>query len=353
MQNLYVWANILTSVAKVTILDIAKELNLAFSTVARALNDHPNISNNTKDLVRKAAERLGYHKNEIASSLRSGRSNIIGVLVPSIDVTFFSSVVHGIESVMNKHGYSILLYQSQETVKQEDRGIETFIKSRVDGIIASISLETEQANSFRSIVEEQHMPLAFFDRVLPDLIVPSVTINDYKGGFIATEHLIQAGYKKIVHITEKRNLLIFSERKRGYMDALKTYGLPVDERLILSGPLSIEFGRQGVRDLTAKGIDFDAFFTLEDFTAMGVIQELKAMGRKIPEEVGVIGFANEAFCSLVTPTLSTIDQQTVKMGEEIALLFLKMNKNGKGISDEDKQIILEPILKVRQSTTRS
>ncbi|SEN44731.1 transcriptional regulator, LacI family [bacterium A37T11] len=336
--------------AKVTILDIAKELNLAFSTVARALNDHPAISKTTKEAVRMTADRLGYHKNEIASSLRSGKSNIVGILVPSIDVTFFSSVVHGIESVMNKHGYSILLYQSQESVKQENKGIETFLNSRVDGIIASISLETEHADAFKTI-QKNNIPLAFFDRKLPNFEVPSVTINDYIGGFTATEHLIKAGYKKIVHITEKRNLLIFSERKRGYVDALRKYGLPIEEERILSGPLSIEFGRQGVRELTAKGIDFDAFFTLEDFTAMGVIQELKAMGRKIPEEVGVIGFANEAFCNLVTPTLSTIDQQTLKMGEEVALLFLKILKD-KELPPENRHIVLPPLLKVRESTSR-
>lgn len=334
---------------KVTILDIAKELDITFSTVARALNDHPAISKNTKEIVKATAERLGYRKNKIASSLRSGKSNIIGVLVPSLDVSFFSSVVHGIESIMNQNGYSVLLYQSQESYKKEDKGIETLLNSRVDGIIASVSINRENGDTFADIVN-RNIPLAFFDRSLNEINAPSVTIDDYKGGYMATEHLIKAGYKKIVHITETRNLTIFKERLRGYQDALRAYKLPLNEDLILKGNLSLDFGKKCVKNLIARKIPFDAIFTLEDFTAMGVIQQLKEQGIKIPQEVGVIGFANEAFGSLVTPTLSTIDQQTNRMGEEIALLFLKMLKEGDFYKTTPPKIKLDPVLIVRESS---
>lgn len=336
---------------KITILDIAKELNITFSTVARALNDHPAISAATKKAVRETADRLGYRPNKVASSLRSGKTKIIGVLVPRLDVSFFSSVVHGIEGVMNENGYTILLYQSQESVKQENKGIDTFLRSRVDGIIASISLETEGTGGFEEI-KERNIPLAFFDRVPQGLDVPSVTINDYRGGFMATEHLIKAGYHRIVHINGYRNVHIFNERLRGYLDALKRYGLPVDENLIVKGDFSLEFGRQCVRDLLAKGIAFDAVFTLEDFTAMGVVQELKAAGKHVPKEVGVVGFANEAFTSLVSPTVSTLDQRTVEMGEEVARLFLKLLKKGNYYSHKPEKIILEPELLIRESSSR-
>ncbi|GAA4796337.1 LacI family DNA-binding transcriptional regulator [Olivibacter ginsenosidimutans] len=334
---------------KITILDIAKELNITFSTVARALNDHPAISKSTKEAVKQTAEKLGYRKNKIASSLRSGKSNIIGVLIPSLDVSFFSSVVHGIESVMNQNGYSILLYQSQESYKKEDKGIETLLNSRVDGIIASTAINRVNKETFQDIVT-RNIPLAFFDRVLEGIPAPAVTIDDYKGGYMATEHLIKAGYKKIVHITETRNLSIFKERLRGYLDALKAYHIPIDEQLILKGNLSLDFGKACVKELTQRNIPFDALFTLEDFTAMGVIQQLKEQQLKIPEEIGVIGFANEAFGSLVTPTLSTIDQQTNRMGEEVAQLFLRMLKEGNFYQHAPKQIKLEPLLIVRESS---
>jgi len=334
---------------KVTILDIAKELNITFSTVARALNDHPAISKTTKEAVKLTAEKLGYSKNKLASSLRSGKSNIIGVLVPSLDVSFFSSVVHGIESIMNQNGYSILLYQSQESYKKEDKGIETLLNSRVDGIIASIAINREDSATFKDIVT-RNIPLAFFDRALEDINAPSVTIDDYKGGYLATEHLIKAGYKKIVHITETRNLTIFKERLRGYLDALSAHNIPINENLILKGNLSLDFGKTCVKELTHKKIPFDAIFTLEDFTAMGVIQQLKLQSIKIPEEVGVIGFANEAFGSLVTPTLSTVDQQTIRMGEEIAQLFLSMLKEGSFYKNAPKRVKLDPLLIIRETS---
>ena len=337
---------------RVTILDIAKELNVTFSTVARALNDHPAISEATKKAVRETAERLNYRQNKLASSLRSGRSNIIGVIVPSLDVSFFSSVVHGIERVMNANGYSILLYQSNESKSHESKGIETFLQSRVDGIIASITTETEDDSAYREIIK-RNVPLVFFDRELPSLKVSSVTIDDYKGGFIATEHLIKQGYSKILHITAEQNLNIFKERLRGYIDALKHYKLPVDENLIIKGKFSLEFGKDVVRTCREQGLEYDAVFALEDFTAMGVMQQLMEYGVAIPEEVGVIGFANEAFASLVTPQLSTIAQQTILMGEEAANLFLKISKLGKLQEGGPKHIILDPILLVRASSDRN
>lgn len=336
---------------KVTIRDIAQELGITFSTVARALNNHPAIKASTKQAVRETADRLGYRPNKLASSLRSGKTKIIGVLVPRLDVSFFSSVVHGIESVMNENGYSILLFQSQESVKQEANGIETFLRTRVDGIIASISLQTEQAGAFAD-VKKRNIPLAFFDRVPQDIDVPSVTIDDYRGGFMATEHLIQAGYRRIVHINESRNVNIFTERLRGYRDALAQYGIPWDDRLVIRGDFSIEFGRECIRQLLADETAFDAIFTLEDFTAMGVVQALKAAGKRIPEEIGVVGFANEAFTQLVSPSISTVDQCTVAMGEEIARLFLKLLKKGDYYKHLPEKIVLQPELLVRESSAR-
>lgn len=336
---------------KVTIRDIANELGITFSTVARALNNHPAIKASTKAAVHETANRLGYRPNKLASSLRSGKTKIIGVLVPRLDVSFFSSVVHGIESVMNENGYSILLYQSQESAKQEANGIETFLRTRVDGIIASISLQTEQAGAYKD-VKHRNIPLAFFDRVPQGIDVPSVTIDDYRGGFMATEHLIQAGYRRIVHITESRDINIFTERLRGYQDALTQHNIPLDERLLIRGDFSIEFGRECVRRLLADGIPFDAVFTLEDFTAMGVVQALKAAGKRIPQDVGVVGFANEAFTQLVSPSISTVDQRTVEMGEQVARLFLKLLKKGDYYQHQPEKIVLQPELLLRASSAR-
>lgn len=336
---------------KVTILDIAKELNVTFSTVARALNDHPAISDATKKAVRETAERLNYRQNKLASSLRSGRTNVIGVIVPSLRVTFFSSVVSGIEQVMNANGYNILLYQSNESSTQEKKGIETFLQSRVDGIIASITTETSDYSAYEEIIKRK-TPLFFFDRTITSLNAPSVTIDDYRGGFIATEHLIKQGYRKILHITTSRNISIFRERLRGYIDALNYYNIEVDEGLIIQGDFSLDFGKSVIAEARLKDLVYDAVFALEDFTAMGVLQQLQGYKIRVPEEVGVIGFANEAFGSLVTPQLSTIDQQTIIMGKEVAKLLLQSKKQQPHEENVPESIVLDPLLISRASTMR-
>lgn len=336
---------------KVTILDIAKELNITFSSVARALNDHPGISIATKQAVRETAERLGYKQNKLASSLRSGRTNIIGIIVPSISVSFFSSVVAGIEEIMTASGYNVLLYQSAENVNREKRGIETFIQSRVDGIITSISTDTVDGAPFRDL-QERKVPLVFFDRTLDEIKAPSVTIDDYMGGFIATEHLIKQGYSRIIHLTTNKNTRIFTERLRGYIDALKHHGISVNEEFIIKGNFSQDFGRNIVTELYERGTPYDAIFALEDYTAMGALQRLEDLKIKVPDEVGVIGFANEAFGNLVSPGLSTIDQHTLEMGKHAANILLRIIKNPHD-SIKPEKIILPPLLIERQSSLRS
>lgn len=344
--------NEMQTMKKITILDIAKELDISFSTVARALNDNPAISKTTTKVVKETAKRMGYQRNSLASSLRSGKTQTVGVLVPRLDVSFFSSVVQGIETVMNQNNYTILLYQSQESAEKENKGIEAFLRSRVEGIVASISLETESSEVYEKITK-RNIPLVFFDRVPPGIEVPSVTIDDYKGGFMATEHLIQAGYKRIVHINQYRNINVFEERLRGYLNALRKYEIPIEEELIMKGDFSLEFGKQCVRNLIDNNINFDAVFTLEDFTAMGVMLELKAHGKRIPEDVGLVGFANEAFTSLVSPTLSTIDQRTADMGREVGLLLVRMLKAQDYKGEKIDNIVLLPELMIRESSKRN
>ena len=221
--------------------------------------------------------------------------------------------------------------------------------SRVDGIISSVTTETVE--KVYSEIKTRNIPLIFFDRELSTLNVPSVVIDDYKGGFIATEHLIKQGYKNILHITAHQDIAIFKERLRGYIDALKHYNLPVSEELIIKGDFSLQFGKDVVRETKSQGIQYDAIFALEDYTAMGAMQALKEANIKIPDEIGVIGFANEAFGSLVSPALSTIDQQTSKMGEETARIFLKLLKNENPGAKPEK-LVLEPRLIVRESSRR-
>lgn len=330
---------------------IAKELKITPATVSRALNNHPRISTKTKKLVLSVATKLNYRPNRNASSLRSGKSKVIGVIIPSANINFFGSVIHGIESIANNYGYNILIYQSNEMPEFEKKALDTFIETSVDGIIASIAKETFDFSHYNEI-KLKNIPLVLFDRANDEIGVSSVVIDDHNGAFIATEHLIKQGYKRIAHISGQQHIKIFKDRFLGYKDALAHYHLKFDEALVEQGDISIESGKQATKRFLSLSNPPDAIFAVEDFTALGVIKELKERGIKIPDDFGVVGFANEAFGEHITPSLSTIDQQTIHMGKEaFKLLLTQMNE--KNVKDRVKmKIVLDALPVFRQSSQR-
>jgi LacI family transcriptional regulator len=336
---------------KITIQDLAKELNLTAATVSRALNNHPRISEKTKKAVWQLAEKVNYKRNQLASSLRSGRSFTIGVIIPSAEINFFGSVVHGIESIANTYGYNILIYQSNESPVYEVKATETFISAKVDGILASIAKETFDFSHYLEI-RRRNIPLVFFDRSKDSLNIPSVVIDDYKGAFIATEHLIKQGYKRIAHISGQQHLKIFKDRLDGYKAALEEYGIKLEQELIFNGNVSINAGKEAMNYFLSLPAPPDAIFAVEDFTALGVIKSAKERKIKIPDDLGVIGFCNEAFCEHITPSLSSIDQQTVQMGKEAFTLLLELINDNNKKQIKKSKIVLEPLPFFRESTTR-
>lgn len=336
--------------AKTTISDIARALKITPATVSRALNDHPAISVETKRLVQLTAGKLNYSRNKIASSLRLGKTFVVGIIIPSANINFFGSVVHGIESLANQHNYSVLIYQSNEEAEFEQKGIEAFIGARVDGILASIAKSTTDISHYNEI-SKRNIPLVFFDRALENMHVPSVMIDDYKGGFLATEHLIKQGYRRIAHVLGQQHLTIFKDRLNGYRAALKHYGLQADAALEFQGDVSIEAGRAAISHFLQLPEPPDALFAVEDFTALGAIKELKQRGLRVPEDFGVIGFANESFGEHITPSLSSIDQQTVQMGKEaFKLLFEMMSQPDNPVLKS--KVILEPVPVFRESSQK-
>jgi LacI family transcriptional regulator len=336
---------------KATLKDIANELGLTVSAVSKALSNHPAMSDTTKKLVKQTALKLNYQQNKIALSLKTGKSQIIGVIIPSAEKAFFGSVVHGIEKIINPMGYNLLLFQTNESTDYEVRGIDTFLQSNVDGIIASIAKETTHYEHYEEI-KKRNIPLILFDRVEESLGVHGVKIDDYAGGYMATEHLIKKGYKHICHIAGLQHIQIFRDRLSGYKDALKAHKIKFEEAMVYYGKNSIESGGEGMKDLLRRSIKIDAVFCVEDFTALGAMQVLKEAHIKIPKEIGVIGFANESFSKYISPSLTTIDQQTISMGEEAAKLFLKL-KDKKNIYSNLARTVLQPIIIERASTKRS
>lgn len=337
---------------RTTIEDIARELNITASTVSRALNGHTSISNATRLAVAETAEKLQYQHNKIASSLRLGKTRIIGVIIPSAEINFFGSVVHGIEKMASENDYNVLLYQSNEQRDYEQKGVETFLRSRVDAVLASISKETTDLDHFREI-KKRGIPLILFDRANEDLGVPTVVVNDYLGAFKATQHLIDQGCHRIAHIGGQQHVAIFKQRTKGYLDALRKNGLSPDKQLVRFGQVTIESGKDCMNELLTLDEPPDGVFAVEDFTALGAMKAIKAAGIKIPAEIALIGFANEAFGEYITPSLSTIDQQTIKMGEEAARLFFELNQRKSFYSSKPKRIVLEPVPIFRRSSLKS
>ncbi|MCX2582489.1 LacI family DNA-binding transcriptional regulator [Pedobacter sp. MR22-3] len=334
---------------KTTIYDIAKALNITVSTVSRALSGFPAISEATRKAVIETAEKLNYSPNKLASALKSGKTHIIGVIVPSVQAHFFASIIHCIEDGLKDSGYRVIIYQSNESIENEINGVKTLLEAQVDGIMASLSLETSDVSHFKEIVK-QNKPLILFDRVNEDLNVPTITLDDFRAGYMATQHLIDQGYRNIAFITTIHQIKIFNDRLKGYKAALQDNHLPVLEEYIHFGGLSIKDGRFGAGKLMRFENRPDAIVAGDDFTALGVIKKLKEIDQT-PPEIGVIGFANEAFSAYITPNLSTIDQHASQMGQECAKMFLKMIHQ-ENPYENTAHIVLNPTVVERQSSTK-
>jgi LacI family transcriptional regulator len=335
---------------KTTIHDIAAQLNVTASTVSRALNNHPRISVATKKAVQKVAETLNYQPNQIAASLRSGKSNIIGIIVPSIDRSFFSSVVHGIEEIANTSRYNVMICQSHDNYEKEVATVNALLNAQVDGIIVSFAKATTNFDHFLK-AKEKGVPVIMFDRTIDELGMSQVVVDDFLGAYKATEHLIQQGCTRISHFTNVRKINIYKERLRGYKEALIAHDLPYDETYVIEGNLQLEDGRAAMEKLLQLPQPPDGIFSASAYGIMGALQVLKEHGIKVPKEVKLVGFSNEPFTYLTEPSLSTVEQHSMQMGNAAAEIFLKeiSNKDKKFIP---QKIVLKPELIIRKSSVR-
>lgn len=335
---------------RVTIHDIARKLNITASTVSRALNNHPKISEATKKVVQNAASQLGYHPNNIAAALRVGKSCIIGIIIPTADRTFFASVVRGIEEEANLTDYKVIVSHSYDHLETETKKVDALLSARVDGIIASIGKNTDDFSHFQKILDKG-IPLLLFDRVTDQLDVSQVVIDDRLGAYKVTEHLIQQGCRRIAHFTSPKKISIYSERLRGYTEALNHYGIPFEAELVVESNMEVEGGRTSMEKLLHLKQLPDAVFSASDFGAMGAMQVLKERGFSIPHEFALAGFSNEPFTSFTDPTLTTVDQQSFLMGNSVAKLFFEqLEINDQAFSAQ--KIILSPELVIRQSSLK-
>lgn len=336
----------------ITIYDIAEKLNLATSTISRALKDHPSISDKTIKKVKKTAEEMGYVPNTLAAGLRGNRTNTIGVLIPTVTQPFLSSLISGIEITAQKSGYNVIIMQSHDSYEEEVSMAKSLYSSRVSGVISSLAMETRDTSHFQQFVSN-NIPLVFVDRVPKDFNTFRVIIDNYAAGYKATKHLIEQGCTRIAHLTagsEFGNL--YSERKRGYVDALKDNNLPLIEELIVNlKTVTYEEGAKASNKLFDLPNPPDGIFASGDIIAVSAIQSAKKRGIKIPEELAIIGFNNDPISQIIDPNLSTITHPAAKMGKASAEIILKNIKSNK--KDEVKEItFLNTEVLVRESSKR-
>lgn len=334
-----------------TVHDIARELNVTASTVSRALNDHPRISDSTKKAVLNMAKKLSYQPHRIAAALRKGRSHIIGVIVPTADRNFFASAVRGIEEMANQSNYQVMICQTYEDPHKEAAAIEALLSSRVDGIIASLSKRTENFDHFLK-VKNKGIPLIMFDRSNDQLGVSHVVIDDYLASYKAVEHLIEQGCRRIAHFTNFQKINIYKERLRGYKAALEDHGIAYDERLVVASNLQLQDGRESMMKLLDLPEIPDAVFSSSDLGAMGALQVLKEKNIAVPERIALVGFSNEPFTMFSDPPLTSIDQHTKRMGNIASEMFLEEIKASPIEKFIPKKIVLSPELVVRKSSLK-
>lgn len=331
-----------------TIHDIARELKISASTVSRALQNNPRISLKTREKIVSVADSMGYHPNTLASNLRNKKSNTIGIVVPLINRNFFSAVISGVEEVAFKAGYTVVISQSNDLANKEIAIVRSMFANRVDGLIISIAMQATNYEHLK-IFRKKNIPLVFFDRIVPEIEANKIVIDDYMGGFRVTQHLIDQGYKRIGHMTGPQNLQTYSDRKRGYIEALSKNGIAFDESLVITNSLTSEDGVAAVQQLLNLATPPDAIFCGNDTTALSSIIYLKERGIKVPQDIGIVGFSNEPFSRVVSPSISTIVHPAFMMGQKAAELILNQ------IEHKEKTfrtLVLPTKLEIRESSNR-
>lgn len=306
---------------QVTILDIAKELKISKSTVSRALTNDPNIRAETKAKILELAEKWDYQRNLLALSLSKSTTNTIGIIVPDFKSSFFPNVILGAQQVAEQAGYNILICQSNEQYDIEVKNSKLMMANQVDGLLISLCRETRNF-AHLEVFQRKGIPIVLFNRVTDDIKCAKVIVDDYDGAFRAVEHLIKKGRKRIAHLGGPSSLKLSEKRLNGYRAALRKYKIPEDEELILSYNLDIDRVKIYVNHLLSLEKTPDAIFTVNDPTAIEVIQIIKKKKLSVPDDIAVVGFSDDAVSLLIDPPLTTVSQPVFEMGQIAAELLI-------------------------------
>lgn len=324
----------------ITIKDIAKELGLSTSTVSRALRDSHEIGAETKKMVLDYAQKVNFKPNRIAQSLKDHKSMSIGVIVTEISNSFFSQVINGVESIAHKNGYTVIIAQSMESAERELLSLQHLTSSSIDGLIISVSTESENFHYLKDL-HQKGMHIVFVDRAIDNIETHKVVVDNFKGAYKATKHLIDQGKKNIAILSNNIGLSISRDRMAGYIEALKDHNLPVKDTMIkycnLGGMKYTEV-EDAMKELMKKRNKPDAIFAGSDKLTIGCLRYLKEREIKVPDNVAVIGFSNTDLTDLIDPPLSVIRQPAFEMGEASTELLLSLIKSKKPVTKFETRI---------------
>ena len=337
----------------ITIKDIAKALGLSTSTVSRALRGSHEISSETKKMVIEYAEQFNYRPNPIALSLKERRSRSIGVVVSEIANNFFSQAINGIESVAYNRGYHVIISQNHESYEREIVNVEHLASRSVDGLLVSLSAETDNIEHFKKL-HDKGFPIVFFDRITDEIETHKVVADNYKGAYNATQHLINAGYKKIAHLSSASHLSISKERLNGYKAALTDNNIPVNEAYIKNcnhGGMIFKELEDAVKTLLHLKDKPDAIFSAGDRLTVSCLQVLKTLEIKVPEVVALMGFSNSPLGELMNPSLSAVKQPAFEMGQTATELLIKIIESKRAVT-EFETIVLQTEVITRDSSAK-
>lgn len=308
---------------KVTLKQIAKELDVSISTVSKALRDSAEISEDTRQKVQAFAKLYHYKPNNIALSLKNRKTKTIGIIIPEIVHHFFATVISGIEQVANAHGYSVVVCLSNESFDKEVINMEMLANGSIDGFIMSLSKETQYKGDFHHITEviEQGMPVVLFDRVTSEVLCDKVIIDDKMAAYDAVQTLINKGKKRIALITTVDYVSVGKLRTDGYTKAILDNDLPFDEQLIIKIEDIENFDAKIAGLMEDRAID--AVLAVNELFAVTIIKLAVRMGLRVPEDLSVIAFTDGIISQYSTPTISTVSQNGIRMGEKAAKILIE------------------------------
>jgi LacI family transcriptional regulator len=337
--------------SKATLKQIAKELHVSVSTVSKALNDSPEISEQTKAKVKEYAKLKNYKPNVIGLNLKNRKTKTIGVIIPNILNSFFAKVFTGIEKVAEEKGYNVITCISNESLEKEINTLEMLSNGTIDGFILSVSEEAQKLNEFSHFndIINEGTPIVMFDRISEEVNCDKVIVDDFESSMNATEHLINSGCEKIALFSSIDNLSVGKLRAQGYLKALEKNGIPVNDVNIILTDSEEDFDKKA--QLLFDKHKIDGIFAVDEHASVSAIKLGLKNGYKIPEELSVIGFADGVWSRRLSPSLSTVSQHGPEIGEAAAKLLIE-ELESKDEEYKHKTTVIKTELRQRESTRK-